>query len=139
MEHPNAFDALVGLARVTLAQGDVSAALLVLQDVLAHLGAGGTLERSIAPRLILLTCYQVLSRDGDVRASEMLASAYSELQARAATIADAALRESFINNIPEHREIVAAWSLQQASGDQTFTASSGSRAERPLPTMRDVR
>jgi len=139
LEHPNAFDALIGLARVALAQGDVTAALLSVQDVLVHVADGRTLEGSTAPRLILLTCHQVLARVGDVRATEILASAYRELQARASTIADAALRESFINNIPEHREIVAAWSLQQVGGDQTFTASSDLRAEGLLPTIRDVR
>jgi tetratricopeptide (TPR) repeat protein len=139
MEHADTFDALVGLARVALAQGDVSAALLAVQEVMAHLTDGGKLEGSTAPRLILLTCHQALARAGDARAAEMLARTHSELQARAATIADTALRESFINNIPEHREIVAAWSLQQANGDQTCTASSDSPAERLLPTMRDVR
>jgi hypothetical protein len=37
------------------------------------------------------------------------------LQATAAAIADAALRQSFLNNIPEHRAIVAAWGALPAS------------------------
>jgi hypothetical protein len=45
----------------------------------------------------------------------LLATAYRELQAKAATIADIALREHFLNEIPENREIVAAWKSSQAS------------------------
>ena len=51
----------------------------------------------------------MLARAADPRAGELLASAHAELQARAATITDAALRESFLSNVPQHREIVAAW------------------------------
>jgi hypothetical protein len=35
------------------------------------------------------------------------------LMAKAATIPDAALREGFLKNIPEHREIMAAWAASQ--------------------------
>jgi len=45
----------------------------------------------------------------------LLESAYTELQARAATITDPAVRASFPNDIPEHREIVAAALRQTAA------------------------
>jgi hypothetical protein len=63
-------------------------------------------------QLIRLICHQVLTRAGDPRAAEVLATAHAKLQGRAATITDAALRESFLVNIPEHREIVAAWAAR---------------------------
>lgn len=109
----NRHDASAGLARIALASGDVVAARLALEGLLAHLGGGGTLKGTNAQR-IRLTCHQVLARTGDPRAAELLAAAHTELQARAGTITDAALRQSLLNNIPEHREIVAAWATRQA-------------------------
>ena len=50
----------------------------------------------------------VLAAAGDARAAGWLQVAHSKLQGEAATIADAALRRSFLTNIPEHREIEAA-------------------------------
>ena len=105
---------LAGLARVALAEGDVARAMLPVHDLLEHLASGGTLEGT-ASLPILLTCYQTLARAGDPRAAELLASTHTRLQARAATITDDALRHSFLNCIPEHREIIAAWAAQQAA------------------------
>jgi len=83
--------------------------------LLAHLAGGGTLAGTEAPRLIRLSCHQALARADDPCGAEMLASAHTELQDRAATITDAALRRRFLNDIPEHREIVAAWQALRAS------------------------
>jgi hypothetical protein len=52
---------------------------------------------------------------GDPRAAEWLARAHDALQVQAATISDAALRQSFLDHIPTHREIVAAWNSGHAS------------------------
>ena len=109
----NRHDASTGLARVALASGDVAGARLAMEGLLAHLAGGGTLKGTDAQR-IRLTCYQVLAPTGDPRAAELLAAAHTELQSLAATITDAALRQSFLNSIPEHREIVAAWATRQA-------------------------
>ena len=46
---------------------------------------------------------------GDPRAPIILESAYQRLQERAAKIQDAQLRCSFLENVPHHRDIVAAW------------------------------
>ena len=102
------YDAAAGLARVALAQGDTAGALLPVEGLLAHIALGGTLDGTEGRQLIRLSCHQVLARAEDPRAAEVLASAYAEVQARAATIADTSLRCSFLQ-IPEHREIVAAW------------------------------
>jgi tetratricopeptide (TPR) repeat protein len=103
------YDAQAGLARAALANGDVTGAMQALEDLLAHLASGGRIADASYPRLIQLRCYQVLARAGDPRAGEVLASAHADLQARAAAISDATLRQSFLNNIPEHREIIAAF------------------------------
>jgi len=51
-------------------------------------------------------------RGGDPRADEWLIRAHEALQAQASTIADGALREGFLRNIPVHGEISAAWSAR---------------------------
>jgi class 3 adenylate cyclase/tetratricopeptide (TPR) repeat protein len=109
------YDAAAGLARVVLAQGDVAGALLHLEELLIHLAGGGTLDGTEARQLVRLICHDVLQRAGDPRASGLLASAHTELQDRAATITDATLRHRFLNDIPEHREIVATWTAFRAS------------------------
>ncbi len=108
-------DAKAGLARVALAQGDRDAALQAAEGLLAHLTEGGTLAGTKAPYLIRLTCWQVLAAVGESGATDLLATVHADLQALAATISDAALRSSFLNNIPEHRAIVAAWSVRHAA------------------------
>ena len=67
------------------------------------------------PRLVEWTCHRVLASAGDPRAAEWLARAHEALQAQAATIADAELRQGFICNIPVHREIAAAWATRNAA------------------------
>jgi len=58
----------------------------------------------------------VLEGAGDRdRAAAWLARAHGALQRQAATIADPALRQGFLRNIPAHREIVMAWSPREAA------------------------
>ena len=66
------------------------------------------------PLRIDLTCYQVLRAANDPRAAHVLATAHATLQAQAAKITDMAMRRSFLENVPYHREIVAAWAEAQA-------------------------
>jgi class 3 adenylate cyclase len=101
-------DASAGLAQVALAQGDGATALREVETLLAHLAGGGTLDGTVKPRLIELTCYRVLAQARDLRAAEWLTRAHAALLAQAATIPDPALRQGFLQNIPYHREIVAA-------------------------------
>jgi len=93
---------------VALAQGDFAQAMGHVEVLLARRASGETWHGADA-RLVLWTCHRVLARAGDPRAAEMLASAHAELQARAATISDATLRESFVGNVPHHRAIAHAW------------------------------
>jgi hypothetical protein len=60
---------------------------------------------------VTLTCYQVLAAAHDPRARGLIEDAYAELQARTARIGDPSIRERVLNNVTEHREIVAAWRL----------------------------
>jgi len=116
IEDPCQHDARAGLARVALAEGDTATALAALQQVLDLVAGGGTLDGTGYPRLIELTCYQALARAGDSRADAWLARAHTELMAQADSITDPALRQGFLQNIPHHREIVAAWVKRDAVG-----------------------
>ena len=109
IDEPAQYDAGVGLARVALAEGDTAAALAAIQPLLNHIAAGGTLDGTEEPRLIELTCHQVLVRASDPSAFEWLARAHAALMTQADAITDSALRQGFLQNIPHHREIVAAW------------------------------
>ncbi len=115
IDHLYKYDAVAGLARVALAQGDVAGALLLLKGLLNHLAAGGTLVGTASRNRSSWSCHQVLICAGDLRAAEVLAIGHSELQARASSITDASLRRCFLTNVPENREIVAAWTAQQAA------------------------
>jgi class 3 adenylate cyclase/tetratricopeptide (TPR) repeat protein len=109
---PLQHDASAGLARVALAAGGAGAAqaaMEFLQPLLDQIAAGGTLDGTDSRRLIEATCHQVLARAGDPRADEWLVRAHGALLAQAEALSDAALRQGFLQNIPWHREIVAAW------------------------------
>lgn len=77
-----------------------------VERLLASPAAMGATGRADA-KPVLLTCHRVLAAAGDPRASALLERAHALLQSRAATINDPALRESFLTQIPEHREILA--------------------------------
>ena len=103
-----AMEALAGLARVALAQQDLSQAQAHVREVLAYLESN-TLEGAWEPFRVYLTCYQVLQAGQDPHAHALLETAYDLLQARAAKINDGAARRSFLENVSFHRDIVRAF------------------------------
>jgi class 3 adenylate cyclase/tetratricopeptide (TPR) repeat protein len=106
-----------GLARVSLAQADLAAALAHIKPVLAFLDGGGSLDGTEEPLRVLLTCYQVLQTAGDSRAAQILAVAYQQLCARSDKLADPSARRRFLEDIPYHRQIVEAWK-QNGGGEE---------------------
>ena len=116
---PYRHDAAAGLAQVAVAQGDREAALQALEPVLAldvkAWADANLLEGAEFPRLVEWTCHRALASTGDnsdTAAAEWLTRAHDALQARAASIPEPALRQGFLNNIPFHREIIAAWATR---------------------------
>jgi adenylate cyclase len=105
---------LAGLARVAMIQGDFAQARAYVEEILAHLESG-SLDGTDEPFRVYLTCYRVLHANQDPRAEEILMTAHSLLQERAAKIEDEGLRCSFRENVVAHRQIVAAWEKVQAS------------------------
>jgi tetratricopeptide (TPR) repeat protein len=116
---PLRHDAAAGRARVALAMGEVGMAVDCIEPVLEQLASDSRLDGTLGPRLVQLSCFQALRAAGDPRAAGVLARAYEGLQERAATISDASLRRSLLDNVPENRDIVAAWSAEQAAGPTT--------------------
>ena len=109
-----AMDPLAGLARVAQTQGDLAGALVHVEAILRYLEARPALEGAMEPLRVYLTCYQVLQAHDDPRAEAVLEAGYRLLQARVANIDDEDLRRSYLENVPYHRELVAAW--EEASG-----------------------
>jgi hypothetical protein len=96
---------LAGLARVSLAEGNLAEAQAQVEEILAYLDTG-SLEGTDEPLRIYLTCYDVLKAGRKPRAQEVLARAYDLLQQWANRIADEDLRRSLLKNVRVHRRIV---------------------------------
>lgn len=106
-------DAAAGLGRLALVRGDLAAALEQVQRVLDREAARGVAHEGARPLQVDLFCHRALSIAGDPRADHWLERAHARLMATAATLADETLRQGFLDNIPEHRAIRAAWALRQ--------------------------
>lgn len=107
-----ATEPLAGLAQVALATDDIIAALAHVSAILVHLERS-TLAGTDEPLRVYYTCYQILRAAGDSRADDMIETAYRMLMAQASTIGDMAQRRSFLEHVPYHRAIMAAWSEQE--------------------------
>lgn len=106
-EHHLIVESLTGLARASLLQADLATAQSAIDEVMAYLESN-SLDGTEEPLRVCLTCYQVLKASGDPRARDALAAAYDSLQEQAARITDPALRRSFLENVPHHRDILRA-------------------------------
>ena len=67
------------------------------------------LEGAIEPLRVYLTCYNVLHAIDDPRAEQVLDAGYRLLQERVEAIDDPAMRRSYLENVPYHRQLVSAW------------------------------
>ncbi|MEJ2757493.1 MAG: tetratricopeptide repeat protein [Anaerolineales bacterium] len=98
-----------GLARVALAQDDLTTAQYYSREILKYLSEQGSFRGAWEPLRIYLTCYRVLHSAEDPQAENILMTAYDFLQQQAARIPEETYRYKFLNDIPWHREIVQAW------------------------------
>jgi tetratricopeptide (TPR) repeat protein len=106
-------DPLAGIARISLAKQDLPSALAPVETILSYLTDNNQGEGLSDPFGIYLTCYQVLQANNDLRAPEILQTAYDQLQKRAAQIGDPEMRYSFLENVETHQHIVTEWNHQQ--------------------------
>lgn len=100
-----AMEPLAGLARAALLQGDLSLATAHVEAILAYL-QNGTLEGTDDPVRVYLTCYRVLRASNDARMLDLLEAAYRLLVERAARISDDGMQQSFLEQLPAHRELL---------------------------------
>jgi tetratricopeptide (TPR) repeat protein len=104
-----AMGVLAGKARAALDQSDLQSALNQVTEIMSYLDGGGSLDGTWEPLRIYLTCYQVLQLAGDARANDMLRIAYQKMQKWASMIPDLKMRRTYLENVPWHREIAAAY------------------------------
>ena len=110
LSQPNlACEPIAGLARLALVEAELTTSARRVGDILAYLDGGGTLAGSDEPMRVYQTCYQVLTALHDPGADTILETAYRLLQEQALKISDSVLRQSFLENVPYHREIILAW------------------------------
>lgn len=107
-------EAVAGLARVALAQGDLLRAAAHASEVLDFLSRE-TAEGAEDPVGLYLTVARVLEALGDVRAPRLLDAAYLLLEERGADL-DEAERRDFFRQLPVHRAVVAAWTARHCAG-----------------------
>ena len=134
---PQVLNALDGQARVALAQGEGARARRLGEELLAQARVAAADEAAtpagfaaaacgnVAPRhglagayehLIRLTLHRAWVGFDDACADRLLAEAHAALAAEAERIHDAALRNSFLTGMAEHREIMAAWRRRHPEG-----------------------
>ncbi len=106
-EKTRALENLVGLAEISLAEGGLAEAQVHVEEILAHL-ATGSVDGAEEPLRIYLACYRALQASGDPRTANILATAQRMLAERAALITDPVLRQSYLENVPVHRELARA-------------------------------
>jgi len=129
LNQPNlATEPLAGLARVSLAQGDLPWAQARVEEILDYL-AGHTLDGAEEPFLVYLTCYRILRASEDPRAQKVLATACCLLQDQANRIGDEKLRRSFLENVAAHREILSEWAQSRTFCRTTAAMGQPQRAQ----------
>jgi hypothetical protein len=111
-----ALESLAGLVRVSLTQRELLQAQEQVEEILSHLETNPTLDGAEEPFRVYLTCYRVLRANQDPRARDILNTAHSLLQERAANISDEKLWRSYLENVAAHREIIAAYQAMQNPG-----------------------
>jgi len=97
---------VIRLAHLLLARQDTAAAQALLEEPLAQLMQQG--PATVAePFALYLISYHVFQANGDRRANTILQQAHNVLQTLAASISESALRQSFLENVQPHRELMA--------------------------------
>ena len=130
---PAVFNAFEAQARLAVARRDLTEAQAVVARLLIEVGldstavigppAPGETDRLAGAnkRQILLTLYRVWAQDGDARADVALTEAHRCALEVADSITDAALREGFLKNLVENREIMALWAARHKSAASKTT------------------
>jgi hypothetical protein len=108
-------DDLALLAMAHLELGERETALRHAREALTILTECEA-EGPDAPQRDYYYCYRVLAATGHPeQARRALQAAYDLVKTRAERIIDPALRQSFLDNVAQNREIIAAWQAIEAT------------------------
>lgn len=99
-----AIESLAGLASASLAQENFSQALGQVNEILHYLERN-SLEGTVEPLRVYLTCIRVLQARQDPRAKEVSQRAYQLLKEQAAKVGSDQTQHTFWHQIPVHREL----------------------------------
>ena len=99
---------MAGLASIYLNQDQPRQALNFVEQILPQLRQLTT-TGVVDPMRVFWICYQVLAANHDLRAIEVLATAQTAVQLRAAKIPDARLRTFYCEQVLVHRQILTAY------------------------------
>jgi tetratricopeptide (TPR) repeat protein len=109
-------DARAGLARIALIEGDLETARHQASEIEAILHNTGPLGMEF-PILAYLTCARVWQSVGEKdRMQRVTSEGYTELEARMEKISTTEWQRSYLENIPEHRELMVLWREFQPTG-----------------------
>jgi tetratricopeptide (TPR) repeat protein len=113
-QHAGNLENLAGLARIALERQAQEQARAHVEEILSTMREHGWLAAE-SPFLVYQTCVRVLQAAGDeAGARETLSTAWRTLGDWADRIADPLLRQSFLERVPENRDLRALW--REASG-----------------------
>ena len=113
MRQPNlAAETQAGLASIYLSQREYAKALETVEEVLRYLDAN-TLYGVEEPFQVYLNCFRVLRANQDGRAWPLLDLACRLLREQAERITDAQIRQSFLQNVRAHAELMREWQAAQ--------------------------
>ena len=101
-----AVDTQAGLIRIALAQGDTGKAMHGTEKVLSFLERD-SIEGVLSPFAAYLVCIQTLQATNDARAETFLEEAQRVLGETAVLIENLSLRNSYLQNVPAHRALLA--------------------------------
>ena len=99
---------MAGIVNLSLAQGTPEKAAVEAEIILEHLQKDPTLSGTNEPFSVHLTMIQYLQVRQDERQTAVSQHAYALLKERAEKISNPAMRDSFLQNVAAHREIIAA-------------------------------
>lgn len=132
-DHPQmAMEAYAGLAEIEYQQGNLAAAGMWCDVVLAFLAEGQALEGFTETSWIYLTCVQVLAALRDKRARLILDRAQAEIQMLAEQITDETIRQLFLQ--VASNQAVLSFSLTTHERSKREPALHGSRPIRAYRT-----
>ncbi len=102
-------DVQAGLAEIALNTNNLSEAQIYTDTILPSLQNGHSFNGTESPFRIYLIGYQVLQAVKDVRAENILKTAYTMLQERANAMIDDKSKQMFLEQVNVHRQIVSEY------------------------------